>query len=196
MNSYSQGTQRANNQTTYMGRGTTPLNMWYSGVQNATAFTTTGPTNDFLYAQAFIISRQLIIAKISFELTTSGAAGSKARVGIYKNTSPTVLYPSDLFLDSGEFDTTVTARILTTSGLSTVIPPGIYWFVTLTGTAVPTLRCLSAANYPHILGAPSTLATLNQRLLVARAYGALPASFPAGGAFSANLTPMVNLEFA
>ena len=182
----SQGTQHPVSQTAYMHRGTSPYTIWYAGCQNQTAFSTRALIVDTLTAYEIVLSRPVVLSKISFEITTSGGAGSKTRCGIYRATSLTNTYPSSLVVDGGEKDTTVAASVQTTASLSVAMPAGNYWLTFNCGTAAPTLRAIPAGGQSSLMGADaSTLISLGGRITVASAYAALPATFPAGGAIPA-----------
>lgn len=138
---------------------------------------------DSLGAYPFVVGRGGRISRIAFEVTVGGTAGSVARVGIYKPTSKTNIYPGELVVDGGEHDTTSAGVKITgfDFGLHEVLEAGLYWFAGLVGVAVPTLRVLLPVGVNSILGVPPTFgAAPYDRLIVDRAYGALPETFPAG----------------
>jgi hypothetical protein len=193
----SQGMARTKTITAYMHRGTVnPITMWYSGIQNQTVFSNANPALNQLRCYPIVLSRQCLLSKISFEVTTGGTAGSVGRCGIYRCTSIGNMYPSSLVVDSGEFDCTSIA-VKTTGSLSVVLSAGIYFLATNFSVAAPNCRLVSSAAHPfHIWGALNTLVTLPDLMFVALAYGALPSSFPAGGGLASSNCIEVALEFA
>jgi hypothetical protein len=170
--------------STPMQRGTSPLECWYSGVINQTAYTTGSNTIDTLFAQRIVIGRSGILDRIAFEQTAAGGAGSLTRCGLYAATSRYNIYPSSLVVDGGEIATDgANATKVTT--ISTFVQAGLYWLVVLSGVSAPTLRARSVGGQDAIGGVPSTIGTTpNSALAVALAYQALPATFPAGAGFS------------
>jgi hypothetical protein len=86
----------------YRQRGVTPIELWYPGVLIAEeTFASGAITNDVLFAQPFHSVIAGTLDRIACRVTTAAATG-KIRLGIYNNTSPRVLYPTSLVLDSGE----------------------------------------------------------------------------------------------
>ena len=53
-----------------------------------------------LYARPLVVVRDITIDRLAIEVTSAGAAGTKARLGIYN--VGTNLYPGTLILDAGE----------------------------------------------------------------------------------------------
>lgn len=193
-----QGFRKWNSQTSYFHRGTSPYTIWYAGCQNQTAFTTGSPALNFFLAYSFTLSRPAILSKLSFEVTTDGAAGSKGRAGIYRATSLGNQYPAGLVVDGGEHDCT-TIGVKTTSSLTVAMSAGEYWLVSHFGTAAPVCRIQSGiGNNPSVLGTDSTLASLNSGWQLSRAYAALPSTFTAGAtrASTGLNMPIVALELS
>jgi hypothetical protein len=162
--------------------GTTPWERWYALGQVATAQPGTyGTIVDRLLATPFVSPRGGTIDRLGFEVTTGGSAGSKLRVGIYKSTSPTNIYPDALVVDGGEYDTTTTGVKATTVSVA-LEPDVVYWACFIGGTAFPTVRALPDTAFLSnaILGFPSTIGG-NRVMAIydSRAYGALPATFMA-----------------
>lgn len=193
-----QGLRRWPSVTSFFQRGTTPNEIWYAlGAQNQTAFGTNAQTVGSLRARIFTVSRTVVLDRIAFEVTTGGAGGSVGRVGIYNVTGLANEYPSSLVVDGGEQDTTSTGVKAAT--ISVTLAPGVYAAAWNFGTAAPTCRIFVAASYPSFVGAPSTMATTNLYLLVASAYGSLPATFPAGGTLQTGASsghPVVAARFS
>ncbi len=158
------------------------LTIWYSGAVNQTAHGSTNFTAGNLYAHPVILPGG-VIDTIAFECTALGA-GSAARVGIYSNTSEQVIYPSSLVVDGGEQDTT-SVGVKSTAGLSIAISPGLYWFCYLCRATAPFARFVPLAAMSHVSGALPTMgANLPGSIVKVSSYGALPSTFPSGGAIS------------
>lgn len=165
----------------------------YTGASNQTAHSTLLPLVDTLYAYPVPLDGG-ILDTIYCEVTT--LAAGVARVGIFANKTDGSLYPGALVLDSGEFDVSSTG-VKSTGSLAVAIPAGLYWFSFTCGTAAPTMRSLAAGSYNHILGLPSTMgATPHFSGQVARAYAALPTTFPASVALSTSGHPIVAVHYA
>lgn len=128
---------------------------------------------DTLYAAPFYVPRALSLDRIAVQITAQ--AGENIRFGIYSN--GTNLYPGALVLDSGEVtlsDTQVEAVTISESKLK-----GIYWGVILSD-GTPSLRGLIRTFNP--LGfSPTDWNSFGMAWVVSQTYGALPATFTAGG---------------
>lgn len=189
-----QGSKHVMAQTGFLNKGSGGVGpLWYAGCQNQTPFTTIGGyTLNIIYTTPFSISRAVILTKISFEVAVGGAAGSRTRVGIYRATSLSNMYPSSLVVDGGDYDATVTG-VKTTGGLSILMAPGQYWAAMNSGVASPTLRSVSVNN-AGFFGRDNTFA-FALGLSGVSAYGALPAVFPVGGSIN-NTFNLIAMEFA
>lgn len=182
----------------FINRGTNGgLTCWYTGAVNQTPHTTGTAVFDNIWAYPIVLPGG-IIDTIAFEIVIVGAAGSKCRSGLYRNTSENIIYPKELIIDGGEYLCDSATGVKTTSGLSVAVSPGLYWLITLAGVASPNNRALAAGCDSHILGIPVTMgATLNQRLVGAFAYQVLPATFPAGITVdNGGGVPLVALHFS
>lgn len=190
-----QGDRRWVNTCHFMQRGTTPLEVWYGcGLQNHTAMGTVAPGVDTFLAVPFVLSRGQTVDRIACEVTTL-AAGAVARIGIYRATSLKNLYPSNLVLDSGEIDCSSNGVKAVT--VSAFLSRGVYYACVLEGVGSATFKGMSNVGvYSDIFGRASNLTTAQLHITLARAYGALPAAFPAGAAFAAAGIPLIALRFA
>ena len=143
----------------------------------------------------FIAGRGGTIDRIAVNVTTLAASGVM-RCGIYDSTSDTNLYPNALILDSGELSTASTG--VKSATVSQALTAGkLYWFVTLTGTAAPTLRALAATDLHSIFNLDNTLGTAPGRYLqVALAYGALPSTFTASASVTTGTVPAVFVRYS
>jgi len=129
-----------------------------------------------LVAVPFILPRACRIDAIAFEVTTGGAAGSVARVGIYANKANNNLEPGTLILDGGQHDTTGVGMKITTFG-SLPMAVGLYWLAMLAGVSAPSVR--ATPDIPQILGMGSSgLSAISNGWEIGQAYGALPTPFP------------------
>lgn len=167
-----------------------------AGVVNGTALTTGSPTNNNLRALPFVSPRGGTIDRIGIRVTTGGGAGSVARIGLYRPTSRSNLYPSALVVASGELDTNVTG--LVSVAVSVPVREGdILWAAHLSGVAAATLRIPAVAGLAPVFGSPDDPGgTVNIGITVALAYGALPATFTAGGTFLTATPPGIFLRFS
>lgn len=158
---------------------------WYvANCANCTALTSGILTGAILHALPFTSPwRGGVLDRMGLYVTV-GAAGL-IRLGVYKATSPQNLYPGDLIVDAGQVDTTVLgAKTLT---INTQLAVGAtYWAVCLATLGDPgsgTINCLAVGGCGQVLGHdPGFGVNPYTHLEVAQAFGALPATFPAGGA--------------
>ncbi len=176
--------------------GGSGLERWYyANVECAAALTTGAPSANVLRAIPFIApSRGGVLDRIAIAVTTLLAGN--ARIGIYRNTSESNLYPSDLLVDSGDLSTATTGVKAATINVS-LVPGELYWFAHV-GSVAATLRCLTVANASNLLGITSGLGTA-QSVGVSRAFtfAALPSPFGAGGAeISAVPIPAIACRFS
>lgn len=159
------------------------LTIYYTGAANQTAHTTGALTFDNIFAYPLVLDGG-VIDTVEFEVTT-GVANAVGRCGLYTNTSEQIIYPNALVVDGGEKDCS-TNGVKATSSLSVAIPPGLYWLVTHAGVATPTIRTIAPGGVSHILGLLTTMGASPPLLIAgARAYSALPLTFPASIAMSA-----------
>jgi len=172
--------------------GTSPVERWYgAGIAAGTDLGTFSTTVNVLRAIPFFAPRGGTLDKLSFNVTASGSAGSKARVGIYRATSHTNLYPSSLVVDGGEIATITNG--VKTSSISVALTPGeLYYFAVLTGTSAPTLRAVTAPSAFPLLGIDTSMGTaLGTFWTVSLAYAALPASFPGAATVGTGSFPLI-----
>ena len=166
----------------YRQVGTSPLECWYSNMDANVSLTTVSGAINTMRAFPFYLESPRTADRISFYVSTAGAAGSLGRMGIYKATSVSNLYPDTLVQDCGEFACdSVGAKTYT--GTVTFEPKVLYFMVFNFSVAAPTIRAAQAYATPDFFGFSSaTTATKTTGLSVASAYAALPATFPAGAA--------------
>jgi len=151
-----------------------------AGRCNCTAGGTVAYAKDRLVAIPFLMNAPFRIDSVQFNVTTGGAAGSKARCGIYdsvddRNGRP---YPGALLADGGEFDSTATGVKLTSVSIDCE-PGHLYWFAYACGTAAPTVRSVPLAALKPTVGADAAMAgTPYWGVYVSLTYAALPKAFP------------------
>lgn len=160
--------------------GTSPLTVYYTqAVTSAPLTTSTAMSTNFIRAYPFYHGRAGTIDKLGFYVSTLAASGV-GRIGLYKATSETNLYPNELVIDSGELSTASTGVKEATISVD-LEADQLYWMVFLFGVANPTLRALQSYATPAILGDQNTFGTpVTIGLYASLAYQALPATFPAG----------------
>lgn len=154
------------------------------GRSNGTAGGTVAYAKNQLVAVPFVVNAPFRIEKIQFRVTTGGAAGSKARVGIYDSVDDRggFVGPGRLLVDGGEYDSTATGVKTTT--LTTPIDPEpgrVYWCVYVCGTNAPTVRSVPVGAAAYLSGSDGTMPT-NATICALRCaftYAALPGAFPA-----------------
>ena len=135
------------------------------------------PTINYMFSQIMCFSEEITIDRLAIYVSTAGAAGSVARMGLYADDG--ALHPGQLIYGSGEIDTTAT-------GQKTAVPPSPiviakatpFWTCFLCGVASP--KPISSNNYClSALGTANTGAGwLFNGFYVNQAYGALPATHP------------------
>lgn len=141
---------------------------------------------DTLYAVPFV-SPPLPVKVRSIAAAVSGAVAlSELRIGIYQNVAdPRDLYPGALLFGS-EVLSGVAAGVKRSACPDINLRPGeVYWMALLMNATLG-MRSLPSGS-AHILGcdpADFTVTGKHTQITVAQAYGALPASYPGGGAYS------------
>lgn len=180
----------------YMGIGST-IDRWHASDRTGTqGLTTQALAVDIIYALPFVVERGGTIDRLGFNLTTAGAAGSVSRIGVYKAVSYLDFYPDAVQADSGSIATDGATGAKTYT-LSLVLDPNtLYYLCILVGVAGCTVASLQSTNVLNLIGYSNTLSgTPGALWQVASAYGALPATFPAGASAS-NTRPAVFCRFS
>jgi hypothetical protein len=174
------------------------LNFYAANSGNCAPTTTSVFAVDVLRAVPFIISNGFGVQAIGFGVSTGGGAGSVARTGIYDSADDLNgnLYPNRLIYDAGEKDTTTTGWKTTTT--AQLLEEGrVYWMAYTCGVAAPTVTSIPPVGTDALLGLRVT-ATPPIRLThitVARAYAALPLTFPSGASAVAAGPPCLVYSF-
>ena len=90
---------------------------------------------DTLYLTPFFVARAMTIDRLAIQVTTAGAAGKIARLGIYKNS--TNIYPGDLVIDAGTVAVDAIAVVAAT--INQVLTKGLY-FMAAVSDGTPEVR--------------------------------------------------------
>lgn len=180
----------------FFQRGSTPLEIWYTSMFTNSGMTTGAQAIDLLRACPFFSGPGGQIDRLSFEVTTAAAVGGVGRCGIYEARGESDIYPGDLAVDSGEFDTTVAG--VKTATVSVYLKPNtLYWFAQTFGVAAPQVRLNNPTHCPQVMGfSPALGSAVRAGITQARAYAALPATYPAGAAFATGGTGLCWVRWA
>ena len=143
-----------------------------------------------LYAVPFLVGRALTVDRIAIFLVTAGAAGKKARLGIYKD--GTNMYPGTLVLDAGTVDVDGAGSTLLAITISQALTKGLHWLVLVSDGAPVVGGMYVAAAGQHLLtGVQTNLSSYNGCWYVAFTYAALPDPFTAAGSFLGGEQPTI-----
>jgi len=170
---------------------------WISPATTATAAGVILTVTNTLKAVPLIVGKNASVDQIQFRVTTL-VATSNCTAGIYTDDGNG--YPSTLVINGSKQSCTLTGlKNDTLSSRYTLQPNILYWAVLGCGLA-PTVQGVPIASISPVLGRTGTNdANFNVGWNVAYTYnatsGALPASFPVGGAMVANaIMPMIELR--
>lgn len=160
---------------------------WYTtaGYDN---FATSQFLNGTMSACPFDVSVDHTFTAIGVGVNTGGSAGSVYRLGIYTDSN---VYPGSLVADYGTVPTT--AQGAQTIAISAALAQGRYWLAAAAQGSPVTLAQLQASSVPAtLLGFSAipinaTMANESLGVQVTGITGALPATFPGGGSFSAGV---------
>lgn len=174
--------------------GTSP-ELWYPASM-ITAGSITGATSLFTTFRAFpfLSHRGGTLDRIGCRVTTA-ATGGRARLGIYKNTSDTNLYPGALLIDAGEITTDTTGA--KTLAISQALDANTLYWLAIQPTA-GTFRSIPVAYCFPILGVSSGLGDVNPYVhwQVSRTYGPLPDPFTSGATAQTSNPVLVAVRFS
>lgn len=175
--------------------GTSPLEIWYSGMVIQASYSSGAIPIDAIRGYPLVVGRSGVIDRIAVEVT-GNVATAVGRCGIYRATSIINLYPSSLVVESGELDVSSTGIKAVT--VSAFLEAGLYWMVFLGGVANGNMRRPAVSGEAPLLGAPTTLgANPNNRIEATFAYAALPSTFPASAVMSTSANhAVVHVRFA
>jgi hypothetical protein len=171
--------------------GTANFESWYTTPIRNNAFTSFTAASGTQYAIPFPILKGQSTDMIGIYISNAAAGG--ARLGIYADNGN--LYPGNLVIDAGAV-TTASTGVRSESCVQALSEGALYWLSLLAGAAY-NLNGVASADTLPILGFPNTLnGTQNPMINVSQAYGALPATFPAGGSILAGVVPLVFVRFS
>lgn len=128
---------------------------------------------DYVRAGPIWLPAKCTLDRIGINVPGAGAAGAKARVGLYDDDGN--CYPNDLLEDGGEVDCTGTGDLLAT--ISQEVEAGLYWVVINTNDSTIDLDCINTVMADSLLGGSDPQ---YHGWIKAAAYGALPSTFPSG----------------
>ena len=154
-----------------------------------------------LIAYPVVIRRRVTIDELSIRLgTTAGAAGTLARLGLYRDAGG---YPGALVAQGSSELPLDTSGVVVATALSPSITvnPGVYWLAYM-ATGTPTLvQATGGGNaFAHALGGATAEAALNSGVTgVAIAYtyaSGFPSTFTAGAGLRTAPVPMIAFRVA
>ena len=147
------------------------------------------PNINRMYSQVMCFGEDIAIDRLAMSIYTAAAAGGVARMGLYADDG--TLHPGQLIYDSGEIDTTTTGTKTAAPPSPIVIAKGTpFWTCLLCGGAAPRLKS-SGANCLSVLGSGNTVGGWSfNGFYIEQAYGALPATHPAGTFLRGMLDPV------
>jgi len=133
------------------------------------------PGANSLCAGLFWTPRRVRIDRIGCYVETAGAAGERARLGIYRENGD--LYPGELAVDGGEV--AVDAVGHKELVVDVVLEPGHYFIALVTNSGAARFYRTWRAGM-QVIGSPDTSNLGRVSWYVSYTYGALPDPFPAG----------------
>lgn len=173
MSSRFQGAAVAFNDRRYCAGQTTP------GVNGEAKIV--GMNNGVLWAMPFFVNDLVRIDRMSMRVQTPGAAGTKARFGIYTSVGRVNPYPKDLIVQAAEQPVDVAALIEAT--VDAELPAySLVWMAAMTNGTIgaPAFRAIAwDSSDCSVLGWNPLLSRIDSTIqVVGVGYGPLPAVFP------------------
>lgn len=169
----------------YVQRGATIQTYRPLGHIATAVLAVTAQVIDTLIAVPFPLATSCRMDRLGFNCSVA-AAGSSARVGLYRSISKRNVYPGALVIGTAAISTA--AAGWKEENVDLTLTPGLYWSVYLAGVLAPSVHSWSIAGaipYNPILGWTAANPPVAQHSLrVAFAFAALPATFPGGAAYS------------
>jgi hypothetical protein len=157
---------------------------WYAaGLRGGYSPASSSLTSGTLYAMPLRGYGGRTIDKIKLSVSTAGASGKHARMGIYATTSAGTPYPAALVADGGAFLADSTGDKVTTLGSAVVLSTQTVWLVVLAEDNV-IIKGMSASGLDCELGLLDDWTTLSGSnpggvgWSAAQAYGVMPSTFP------------------
>lgn len=175
------GSMVARGEEAFRHAGGSGLEVWYlAGASNGLALATATMTANVLRAFPFVApARGGTLDRLGFNVTTLLAGNS--RIGLYASVSESNLYPSALLEDSGSISTATTG--VKSYTINRALKPGRLYYLAHVCDVAVVLRGFAVGGVSSVLGISNALGTTpNLGVSVAHTYGALPATFTAGGA--------------
>lgn len=155
-----------------------PSGRWY-GPPGTSSWVGVVATGTGFFAVPFFVASRTTFNGIGCEVTVASGAGGQARLGIYSDTGNG--YPDALILDAGTVAIDVVGYKIIV--INQILNAGLYWLVFL-GSATCTVRGIATAAIIALLGDTNpTSLPANHYLVFPYAFGALPATYPAGASF-------------
>lgn len=149
------------------------------GYLQTSSFTSSPVGADSFWAIPFIVSQNFTVSTM-FVNATSGSGGQNFRLGIYNNTSSSVLYPSTRVYDTGTLTTVVGSSNIMKTGVNTQLTTNLYWLVFLSQNSSYAITSFTSSSAYTILGYDAMFGG-GTALALPYSYGALPINFPVGG---------------
>lgn len=177
--------------------GTSPLETWHPAGCYLNSVPQAGAVlADTLIALPFLATRNVTVQRLAVGLPAV-VAGNDLRLGIYASAAGGNLYPTSLVADSGNIPAVGSAPLVATVS-ATLTAGTLYWLVAnysgpgdLTVFGVERGDCWAPVGWQPTLDAPRV------GWRVAMAYGALPATFPAGAVgYGPNDVPLLFCRLA
>ena len=132
-----------------------------------------GATQSIRYMPFIVDPESVTITLLGIYVISAGAAGNKARLGIFNSNSS--FRPSTRVVDAGEVAIDSTGQKNINSGISTVLTRGLY-FLALANQIGFSMDSILAASYPDIFGTSTGNSNPTTYFVENRVYGTLPAT--------------------
>lgn len=168
------------------------VGLWRTNNVGAAASSALSTAADALDVYPFPVPYTMSFDRIGVNVATAGAAGAKARLGIYADNGQ--VYPGALVLDAGEVALDSTgAKSIT---INVTLQPGLYWLARIQNSVgtmpqiygMDSAAVLSLGIDDSLSGRPAT------GFRASVAYGPLPDPFPEGASLRFGTQPSVWLR--
>lgn len=134
------------------------VRMYLAGQDNATALGATIIPINSACAVPFISTKNITIDTMGFAATIAGSATTFVQLGIYTNSSDTVLYPHQAVSTSGFLSGTNTT-VMGYNPAITLSANNLYWFICYIAKSAITLRTIAVGGAIPIYGMGTDLST-------------------------------------
>lgn len=157
--------------------------VYIAGMVNTTALAAMAIVANVLYVCPFIAPRKGgSIDQLSWRVTTGGAG--LARIGLWENTSEANLYPSARLADSGDISVAAAATKTFTPAARIPLRPGDPYYLSYISNVAHNVQAMQAGGLAAFWGLDAALGNFPRSAInIGVAYGALPATFPAGATY-------------